>query len=75
MVKRAFLLGSKRTSILFFLAASRGMADLSSLIGDGTEPPAVEAQSRNHWTARKVPGLAFLYFPRKREVEAQRLGR
>ena len=25
-------------------------------------PPAVEAQSVNHWTAREVPSLPFLFF-------------
>ena len=25
-------------------------------------PPAVEAQSLNHWTAKKVPGLTIFFF-------------
>ena len=38
-----------------FLAALRGMQDLSSLTRDRTCAPAVEVQSLNHWTTREVP--------------------
>ena len=34
---------------------AHGMWDLSSLTRDEPAPPAVEAQSLNHWTAREVP--------------------
>ena len=37
-----------------FLAALRGMQDLSSLTRDKPVPPSVEAQSLNHWTAREA---------------------
>ena len=37
------------------------MRDLSSLTRDRTCAPAVEAQSSNHWTAREVPCVLFIY--------------
>ena len=37
------------------LAMPHGMQDLISLTGDSTVPPAVEAQSPNHWTTRECP--------------------
>ena len=37
-----------------FLTIARGMWDLSSL-GIEPVPPAMEAWSLNHWTAREVP--------------------
>ena len=36
------------------------MQDLSFPIRDVLEPPAMEAQSLNHWTAREGP--VFIYF-------------
>ena len=38
-----------------FLAAPHGMRDLSSPTRNEPEPPAVEAQSPNHWTTREFP--------------------
>ena len=46
--------------LFFFLAALRGMWDLSSL-GIEPMPPAVEAGSLNHWTAREVPDLPLFW--------------
>jgi len=45
----------KHLGLFFFLAASRGMWDLSSLTRDRTQALAVKGWSLNHWTARKVP--------------------
>ena len=39
----------------FLLALPRGMWDLRSLTRDQTHPPAVEAQSPNHWVPGKSP--------------------
>ena len=50
--------GEERSFSFVFLAAPRGMWDLSSPTkGPGIEPmsPAVEVWSLNHWTAREVP--------------------
>ena len=44
----------------FFLAAPRGMQDLSPPPGIEPVPPAVGARSLNHWTAREVPVCPFL---------------
>ena len=41
----------------FLMAAPRGLRDLSSLRGIKPAPPALEAWSLNHWTAKEVPGL------------------
>ena len=42
------------------------MWDPSSLLGIEPSPPALEAQSLNHWTAREVPVCkCFMYFPNK----------
>ena len=38
----------------YILSPPCGMWDLSSLTRDQTRPPALEAQSLNHWTAREV---------------------
>ena len=43
----------------FFLAVLHGLRDLSSSTRDGTVPPAVEAQSPNHWTAREFHNDSF----------------
>ena len=40
---------------VLFLAASHGMWDLSSRPGTEPVPPAVDAWSLNHWTAKEVP--------------------
>ena len=49
----------------FFLAEPRGLQDLSSLTRDpgiDSRPPAAEAWSPNHWTAREFPTLlSFLH--------------
>ena len=48
---------------VLFLAAPHGLRDLSSLTrGPGIEPmpPAVEARSPNHWSAREFP--LYFYF-------------
>ena len=46
----------KKTPFFFsFMAAPQDMWDLSSPTRNQTQPPAVEAQSLNHWTAREVP--------------------
>ena len=37
-----------------------GQGSFSSLTRDQPEPPAVEAQSLNHWTIMEVPSHAFL---------------
>ena len=39
----------------FFLVVPHSMWELISLNRDQTHPPALEAQSLNHWTTRKVP--------------------
>ena len=39
--------------IFFFLATPQGLQDLSSPTRGQTWPPAVKAQSPNHWTARE----------------------
>ena len=41
--------------VFFFLAAPHSLRDLSSPPGIEPAPPAVEARSLNHWTAREVP--------------------
>ena len=41
-------------SFFFFVAVLHGMP------GVEPNPPAVEVQSLNHWTTRKVPQVAFL---------------
>ena len=48
--------------ILFFnfLAAPRGMQNLSSPTRDLTGAPAVRAWSPNHWTAREFPAVVIL---------------
>ena len=38
-----------------YLAVPRDTWDLSSLTRDQPMPPAVEARSPNHWTARELP--------------------
>ena len=38
-----------------FLAAPRGLGDLSSPTRDWTQAPAVKASSSNHWTTREIP--------------------
>ena len=48
--------------LFLFSAPPHGMWDLSSPTRDQPVPPAVEAQSLNHWTARKVPKI-YLHFP------------
>ena len=51
--------------LFFFLAAPRGMWDLSFLTRDQACAPASEAWSPKHWTAREVPRMwiyaAYLY--------------
>ena len=39
----------------FFLAVLHGMWDLSSLTGDQTCAPALEAWNLKYWTTREVP--------------------
>ena len=46
---------SFKVKVFFFLAAPHGLWDLSSQPGIEPVPPAVEAQSPNHWTAREFP--------------------
>ena len=46
-------------TFFFFLAVRRGTQDLSSQTRVEPVPPAVEAQSPNHWTTREVPLLPF----------------
>ena len=46
---------------LFILAVPRGLRDLSSPPGIEPRPPAVEAQSPNHWTAREHPYFLFYF--------------
>ena len=41
----------------FFLAVPRSMWDVSSRPGIEPAPPALEAQSLNHWTTREDPHL------------------
>ena len=43
----------------FFLAASRGLWDLSSPTRDLTQAPAVRAPSPNPWTAREFSRCCF----------------
>ena len=51
-------------SVFFnFLALSPSMQDLSSPTRDRAAPPAVEAHSLNHWTAREVPVLVIFSLP------------
>ena len=47
----------KNFFFLIILAVLHSMKDLSSLTRDQTQPPALEARSINHWTAREVPQL------------------
>ena len=39
-----------------------GLRDLRSPIGDKPVPPALEAQSPNHWTAGEVPEFTLLKY-------------
>ena len=48
---------------LFVLATLHGTRDLSSPTGLEPGPPAVEAWSPNHWTAREFPAQ-FFYKPK-----------
>ena len=43
-----------------FLAVSHDLRDLSSLIRDWTQVPAVKALSPSHWTVREFPVSSFL---------------
>ena len=45
---------------LFFFGLSYSMWDLSSPPWDGILPPALGAQSRNHWTTGEVPSCVGL---------------
>ena len=45
--------------ILFYLAALHGMQDLVPQPGIKPMPPAVEAQSHNHWNSREVTTMAL----------------
>ena len=45
---------------LFFSLISCGMRDLSLQAGMEPMPPAMDAWSLNHWTAREVPTVQFL---------------
>ena len=47
--------------VFFFLAALRGLRDLSSPTRDWTWAPAVKAPSPNHWTARDFPPCLFFF--------------
>ena len=47
------------TVIYLFLTASSGMWDLSSVTRRESVRHAMEVQSFNHWTARKVSTIAF----------------
>ena len=51
----------KDCDILFFLAAPCSMRDLSSPTRIEPSPPAVEARSPNHWTAREVLWHIFIF--------------
>ena len=42
-----------------YLAMSCGMQDINSQPGIEPVPPAVEAQSPNHWTTREFPSVPF----------------
>ena len=46
--------------LFIYLAAVHSMQDLSSLTGMEPTHAAVEVRSRNHWTARELPGYNFL---------------
>ena len=46
---------------LKLIATLQGMWDLRSPPGMEPMPPAVEARSLNHWTAREVPKTVFLF--------------
>ena len=50
------------TIFCFVLATLHSMWDLSSPTRDQIVPPALEAQSPNHWTAMEVPCQLFLIF-------------
>ena len=45
------------------------MQDLSLLTRDQTMPPAVEAQSINHWAAREIPAPPFIFFFLAKELQ------
>ena len=47
-------------SLLLLLFWPRGMRDLSSRPGIEPVPPAVEAWSPNHWSAREFPVWSFV---------------
>ena len=47
----------------FFLAALSSMRILVPRPGIQPAPPAVEARSLNHWTAREVPFFFFFFLP------------
>ena len=49
--------------IFYILATLCGMWDLSSLtLGIEPTAPVVEVQSHNHWAAREVPILIFIFY-------------
>ena len=51
---------------------SHSLQDLSSPTRDWTLVMAVKAQSPNHWTTRKVPGMCFLlYFSRFQQPQSE----
>ena len=47
-----------------------GLQDLSFLTGTESEPSAVKAQSRNHWTTREVPRFIFRKFKNPKKKRA-----
>ena len=49
--------------IVMYLAAPCGMQDLCPRLGIEPMPPAVEAQSLNHWIAGEVPQPCVLKIP------------
>ena len=58
--------------IYLFLATLCGMWDFSSLTRDRTwGPPAVEAQSLNHWTAREISRSVLLGVKQGLEVTTE----
>ena len=50
-----FKASAGEATLLLFLAAPRGLRDLSSLPGIEPRPMAVKAPSLNYWTTREFP--------------------
>lgn len=60
MINSCSLFG-KEIIIIIILATPCSMWDLSSRPGREPGPPAVQARSHNHWTAREVLTVAFRF--------------